>query len=211
MRAARGGLSSHRGAPGTEDRKAMMNESSAPSSELRREHRVIERVLAVLARLVARIDGGGELDKPAAKRCVEFFRLFADACHHAKEEELLFPALEARGVPREGGPIGVMLYEHAVGRRLTREMGTGLEACDQGSPDGMQRFCDAARSYLRLLTDHIAKEDNVLFRIGDTILSGDDCRRLCTGYEEVACRRFDGRRRDELEKLADDLENAMRP
>ena len=58
----------------------------------------------------------------------EFFRLFADQCHHGKEEELLFPLLEQKGIPRTGGPIGVTLHEHEEGRALVRQMGDAVEA-----------------------------------------------------------------------------------
>ena len=49
---------------------------------------------------------------------MDFLSIFVDKCHHGKEEEFLFPALEAKGVKREGGPIGVMLHEHEQGRGL---------------------------------------------------------------------------------------------
>jgi hemerythrin-like domain-containing protein len=35
---------------------------------------------------------------------MEFLTVFVDKCHHGKEEEFLFPALEAAGIAREGGP-----------------------------------------------------------------------------------------------------------
>jgi len=46
----------------------------------------------------------------------EFFSVFVDTCHHGKEEELLFPAMETVGISRESGPIGAMLGEHQQGR-----------------------------------------------------------------------------------------------
>jgi hemerythrin-like domain-containing protein len=181
-------------------------EPQRPSATLRAEHRIIERVLRVLDRLVSRLAEDGVVERDALRQCVEFFRLFADACHHAKEEDLLFPALEHRGIPREGGPIGVMLHEHRVARALTRDMGDALDAIDCNEPDGPRRFETAARQYLELLTNHIAKEDNVLFMIGDRVLTEDDQQSLCSRFCEVGCRTFDGRRREELERLADDLE-----
>jgi hemerythrin-like domain-containing protein len=35
---------------------------------------------------------------------MEFLSVFADTCHHGKEEDFLFPGLEAAGIPNEGGP-----------------------------------------------------------------------------------------------------------
>jgi hemerythrin-like domain-containing protein len=58
---------------------------------------------------------------------VDFVRNFADRCHHAKEEENLFPRMEARGVPRDGGPIGVMLFEHEEGRAYVRAIAGAID------------------------------------------------------------------------------------
>lgn len=180
-----------------------------PSATLRREHRTIERVLKVLSALVARHQAGGPFDAPSLARCVEFFRLFADACHHAKEEELLFPALESRGMPRDNGPIAVMLHEHAIGRRLTRAMADALDAHASSDPAAPARFNALAHEYITLLTQHIFKEDNVLFRMGDQLLTHDDQQSLCGRFCDLACRSFEGRNADQLQRIADDLERRI--
>jgi len=187
-----------------------MNESTAdrkPSRVLKDEHRIIERVLSVLQSLVAKMESGVNPECDALNHCVQFFRLFADACHHAKEEDLLFPVLESRGIPREGGPIGVMLHEHAQARGLTKEMGEALAEIEAGSADGKERFQTAARHYVSLLSNHIQKEDNILYVMGDRVMTAEDQDSLCSRFCEVGCRSFGGKRREELEALADDLEN----
>jgi len=47
---------------------------------------------------------------------VNLVRFFADGLHHAKEEDLLFPALIRKGFSPEQGPVAVMLAEHVKGR-----------------------------------------------------------------------------------------------
>ena len=187
------------------------SQDQKPSTVLRSEHRVILRVLGVLDRLVARAERGAGFEDRALQRCVEFFRLFADACHHAKEEDLLFPVLEQRGIPREGGPIGVMLDEHQVARQLTKRMGAELAAHAGGDVDATQRFIEAARQYHGLLTNHIFKEDNVLFEMGDRIMTANDQHELCASFGEVGCRAFEGKRREELKQVADELEQSWPP
>ncbi len=137
-----------------------------PIDVLRSEHQVILRVMNVLKDLVDRSERGEAFEREAFSTCVEFFRLFADACHHAKEEDLLFPVLEARGIPGEGGPIGVMLYEHRLARRFTQDMADALDALARGEEEAKQRFRVAAHQYVELLTNHIDKEDSVLFNRG---------------------------------------------
>ncbi len=181
-------------------------ETQRPSAVLRAEHEVIKRVLGVLERLVARSLRGEGFEAESLARCVEFFRAFADACHHAKEEDLLFPVLESRGIPREGGPIGVMLEEHKLARAYTRDMGESLEAKERGDAEAVQQFHAATRQYLDLLTNHISKENDILFTMGDRVLTPQDQDSLSSKFCEVACGSFRGKKREELERLADELE-----
>ncbi len=185
----------------------MMHQSGNPSAsaELREEHQVILRVIDVLKKLVARSRSGNGFESEAFKQCVSFIKYFADACHHAKEEELFFPVLESRGIPKENGPIGMMLYEHTLARGFTAEMAQALDAHDKGDADAIEQFLRAAEQYAELLTGHIFKEDNVLFNMGDQALSPQDHESLCSKYCEVGCKSFGGKKRDELKRMADDL------
>ena len=180
--------------------------SESPVNVLRAEHQIILRVVRVLAMLMDRFEQTGEFTEAPLAKCVEFIRLFADACHHGKEEDLLFPVLESRGIPRDGGPIGVMLYEHQVARGLTRDMAGALTDARTGGAAARTRFCQAARKYIDLLTNHIFKEDTVLFDKGDRMMNPGDQRTLTTQFCAVNCRAFEGRRREELQQIADELE-----
>jgi len=134
------------------------------------EHDVIERGLTLLERAVRRIESGDSLPDGFAQWAPTFFSQFADQCHHAKEEDLLFPLLKERGVPEEGGPIGVMLQEHDVGRACVRRM---RAAGDAAAFDGTG-FADAAREFIPMLRQHILKENNVLFQMATNLLSEAD-------------------------------------
>ena len=184
----------------------MTDADPLPSQVLKDEHAVIKRVLRVLEQLVIRSERGEGFESESLAKCVEFFRLFADACHHAKEEDLLFPVLESRGIPRDGGPIGVMLEDHRVARGFTKEMGDALAAVDGGDDAGVGRFQSAARHYFDLLRGHIDKEDNILYVMGDRVMTDDDQKSLCGKFCEVGCQSFGGKKREELERIADDLE-----
>ena len=158
-----------------------------------------------------RLQEGATFDADALRQCVEFFRFFADACHHAKEEDLLFPVLEERGIPREGGPIGVMLMEHKMARQFTADMAEALDRYGSGDAEGVERFRTAARAYVELLTHHIFKEDNVLFSMGDRVMSEADQASLGSRFCEVGCRAFGGKKKAELEAMAERLEGLCPP
>lgn len=134
------------------------------------EHDIIERGLAVLEKVVTRIESGDPVPNDFPKWAPDFFRQFADKCHHAKEEDLFFPLLKERGIPEEGGPIGVMLHEHVVGRDCVRRM---REASEANEFDGA-KFATAANEFIPLLRQHIFKENNVLFKMAEQVLSEAD-------------------------------------
>ena len=149
------------------------------------EHRVIERVLDIMEKLTrASVDNALE----SWKKVLDFARHFADQCHHVKEEKILFPALEEHGIPNEGGPIGMMLMEHEEGRSYVRSMFAAvalIEAKDQGAGESL---ITSARAYLRLLREHIQKEDQVLFRIADDVVPAEEQKRLLRTFEEHEAR-----------------------
>ena len=115
------------------------------------------------------LEFGGEL--------VHFLQIFADKCHHGKEEGYLFPELNAKGVKTEGGPVGVMLHEHDLGRNFITQMSQSLEARDLGG------FKTAATQYRDLLQNHIAKENNILFTMADSLLDDDKQDDLAEKFE----------------------------
>lgn len=182
---------------------------------LRDEHLRILEVVGVLDRVLD--PTASTLDLPAIEGCVEFFRLFTDACHHGKEEEVLFPELVARGMQDDQGPIAVMLYEHEVGRALVRRMAAAAErlARSESTGSGDTAARDelelAGREYISLIRNHILKEDGVLFEMADRMLEGPACQRVCGTYHEICGRRFDGRTHADLEALAARLLEAYPP
>jgi hemerythrin-like domain-containing protein len=152
------------------------------------EHDVIGQALAVLDAMAARLAGVGTVAAPDMEQLLEFFVVFADGCHHAKEEQILFPALEAAGVPRAGGPIGVMLDEHEEGRRLVGRLRKDAPAAAGGNAAARRRFAEAAHEYVALLEAHIAKENRVLFPAADIRLTEKDDREITAAFarhEEV--------------------------
>jgi hemerythrin-like domain-containing protein len=151
---------------------------------LREEHEAILKILGATEEVVRRIEAGGSVHTETLNGLIEFFRLFADACHHGKEEELLFPFLEKRGMQRAGAPTGVMLHEHEEGRGLVRQMAEAAEACNWGE-DSQKRFAAAARRYIELLRQHIFKENNILFVMAESMLTAEEQEKLAAEFEKV--------------------------
>ncbi|HWI12904.1 MAG TPA: hemerythrin domain-containing protein, partial [Burkholderiales bacterium] len=115
----------------------------------------------------------------------DFIKGFADGCHHRKEEEHLFPAMEEAGFPRFGGPIGVMLGEHDDGRRYTAGLRAAAERLAAGDQAAATEVVENARGYVELLRQHIMKEDNVLFTMAKRALPPEVQDELLQAFERV--------------------------
>ena len=152
---------------------------------LRKEHKGILKMLDVTEEVARRVDAGQQVAPEALANLLEFFRLFADRCHHGKEEDLLFPRLQERGMPRAGGPIGVMLAEHEEGRALVKQMAEAAEAYQAGKTEAASRWVAAAQGYCELLRGHIDKENNGLFVMAERMLSPEEQGELAEGFEKI--------------------------
>ncbi|MDH3285526.1 MAG: hemerythrin domain-containing protein, partial [Acidobacteriota bacterium] len=130
---------------------------------LKDEHRVIEQVLDCLEVMAGRCESEGRLEADAARSAIDFFRVFADTCHHGKEEAHLFEMMASRGFSKELGPVAVMLVEHEQGRARIRGMSEAVDGAANGEPAACRAFVENARAYLVLLREHIQKEDDCLF------------------------------------------------
>jgi hemerythrin-like domain-containing protein len=149
------------------------------------EHRVIERVIAVLSTAANRLEAGETVRPGFFLEAATFIKGFADGCHHAKEEGVLFQMMADSGMPVQGGPIGVMLYEHEQGRAFTKGMREAAEKLQAGDASAGPNVVANARGYAALLTQHIHKEDNILFPMANRVIPADQYDEVFEGFERV--------------------------
>lgn len=150
------------------------------TAALVREHEAIRRALAVLETIATRLAAGEDVEQESVEQLLRFLKGFADGLHHLKEEEVLFPALEAAGMPRATGPLAVMLFEHGEGRKLMALMHETAEHFPRA--EERIRFVGAARRYAALMNDHIAKENGVLFRMAGSVLGTAEDARITEAF-----------------------------
>jgi hemerythrin-like domain-containing protein len=153
-----------------------------PIETLKQEHRVIEQVLDCLEAIAREAEANRRLDVARARDAVTFIREFADRCHHGKEEHRLFPMLE-RHWGTGMGPVAVMRMEHEEGRACVRAMSDAIDTAESGGMEAIGRFVDNARAFVRLLREHIQKEDQVLFPAADRTLEADEHRALAKSFD----------------------------
>jgi hemerythrin-like domain-containing protein len=96
-----------------------------------------------------------------------FERFQAAMAHHlAMEEDVLFPAFEAR-TGMSGGPTQVMRMEHQQMRGLLSDMGRAMGEANQASYLGLSETLNM------LMQQHNLKEENMLYPMSDQVLGGE--------------------------------------
>jgi len=93
--------------------------------------------------------------------------------------------MEERGIPREGGPIGVMLNEHDYGRKYTRGMEEAAQQLKKEDESTIPQIIENARNYAQLLTEHIYKENNILYPLVNRVFTAEDQKQLHKYFDEA--------------------------
>jgi hemerythrin-like domain-containing protein len=177
------------------------------TEELMKEHTAIRLMLDVMGRILKRIETGEEPNLKELDEIIDFLTTFADGCHHAKEEEFLFPAMERAGMPRSRGPIGVMLAEHEHGRALIRGMQAAITEYRTGTRPMPLSFGENLRAYAMLLDQHIEKENTVLFPMAERLIPGAVQSDIALAFDRLEIERIGAGKHEEFHALLRRLKN----
>ncbi|HBE03908.1 MAG: hypothetical protein A2096_02960 [Spirochaetes bacterium GWF1_41_5] len=142
---------------------------SPPIQMLVEEHKLIKRLLTLLPDMLKKISLPE--DKNRLSSAAWFIRNFADRRHHAKEEDLLFP--EFNPCPEI---ISVMFADHTTGRNFVKGIFSGLEN------NSLHEITQNLEGYRNLLSDHIRREDEILYPWIDSTLSTGKTGRLYSQF-----------------------------
>lgn len=148
----------------------------ALTTVLTHEHEI---VLEKLKNLEASLEGP---DFPGAEEVLSFMETDL-GLHRRKEEEILFPAL-GKHIGVEGGPIAVMLQEHATEKGYVTDLRTAVDGAKAGE-DTTEALRKAAWGILDLLRAHIEKEDKILYPMAEKTLSSEEKADLAARMDEV--------------------------
>lgn len=153
--------------------------------DLRDEHSEITIMLDILEKVCELLDAGENVDHEHLEKLHDFMVVFVDQCHHTKEEELLFPTLESIDGDESKKLIDILLSEHETGRKYTKIIGEAISDNENRDPQNRAKIVKYGRYYIRLLVQHIDKENNILFTLAEKKLSGEQNQELFEEFEIV--------------------------
>lgn len=147
---------------------------STPIQTLVDEHVLIKRFIALIPSITGDLDLATEESRSTMAMGIDMIRSYADRLHHAKEEDILF------GYTDEGAEIIQVMHEdHKAARAHVQAMIRGVDARDNVA------VAKHLIAYGELLSQHIKKEDEILYPFIDRGLSGAQIRELILRFKEA--------------------------
>ena len=147
---------------------------SPPLRILVDEHAFIKQLLSQIPDLIKELEENPENGRELAKKSVEFISSYADKFHHAKEEDILFKYFD-----ENLDILKVILEDHETSRGHVRKIMEGLEKLDN------TLISEHVQNYTDLLTEHIKKEDEILYPWLDRNLSTNQIGELFSKFQDV--------------------------
>jgi hemerythrin-like domain-containing protein len=135
-----------------------------PVGPLMKEHRLIERMIALVGDESDRIAREREVDPLFIDTAVDFIRTYADRTHHGKEEDILFRDLAEKELSEEDqAMMDELVREHAVARDNVIALVEAKERYVEGDEDALDVVLDKLRALVAMYPEHIRKEDEDFF------------------------------------------------
>lgn len=135
-----------------------------PVGPLMIEHRLIERMTEVLDREVQAAENPESINLALIEQGIDFFRTYADRCHHGKEEDYLFAALHTKPLSDNHKAVfNELMEEHTVARATVKALADAREKALSGNKEGYREIVELVAKIKVLYPTHIEKEDKHFF------------------------------------------------
>ena len=141
---------------------------------LQQEHQSILGVLDGYDAFMLRIADGAEIDHQELVRFVVFFNDFADGWHHAREEEVLLPALTRHGYAKSSGVLLHIREQHRRERDLFFRLKRAVADSLPWSAARIRELLEVSRELTAFERTHIQKETDLLYPAAAKDLATDD-------------------------------------
>jgi hemerythrin-like domain-containing protein len=155
------------------------------------EHTLIKRFLALVPEIAGSLGLDSEEDRRRILDGVDFIRSYADRYHHAKEEDILFAYFDP-----ELDILKAMHDDHRRGRAHVKGILDALDRLDR------EAIVANLYGYAGVLTEHIKKEDEILYPWMDRNLSTRQVGEMFAKFGDV-----DERFREAQEKYESFVKN----
>ncbi len=166
-----------------------------------------ERILSMIevSKVIVNNSNADNLPLDDVEKIVDFIRNFADKYHHMKEEDELFIEMGKNGMPVNAGPIGVMLHEHNEGRAYVKQVTEAIDKLKAGDKSAYPVIKENLMNYGELLTNHIYKENNILYPMAEKLLPKDIMDAMVVSFEKKNASTVNNEYSEKYLRMAEEL------
>jgi branched-chain amino acid transport system ATP-binding protein len=136
------------------------------------EHQNLWRIASTIDQVADEMEAGSKVEPAFFNAIFDYIEQFMDACHHAKEDEYLFPALRQRS-PEAAAVIDRLQVEHRNGPEVLKSLREQLAASAAGALANPE-FAQALRIYTQSLKAHIRTEEKDVMPLAREVLTAED-------------------------------------
>jgi len=174
------------------------------------EHENVMRMIKVIRKYCYKVLKDEDIDYKDFYRIIDFIRNYTDGHHHAKEEDVLFKIM-GEEIPKltNNGPITGMLIEHDMGRLYVSNLEKALEEYERGKDEARLDIIANAICYGDLLTRHIDKENNVIYKFAENMLSNSVKEKIDRQSEKIERQAEEEGIQQKYMNLLDELEKKV--
>ena len=135
-----------------------------PIGPLMIEHRLIERMIAVIKDELGRINTRNRAEVIFIDTVVDFLRTYADRTHHGKEEDILFRDLRKVALsPDLKRIMDELADEHVYARKTVRALAAAKDSYVHGDAGAVKDIIANLNILVGFYPEHIKKEDKRFF------------------------------------------------
>ena len=153
--------------------------------ELAREHRTILDVVGLLEATATHIERGGHVEPAMLGNLLGLCEWCIHASHVVKEEQGLFPLLEARGLGPETTAVAAIHAQHQTAAVFLREMRAAANRLPSGDAQARREFQVWVRDYVGLVREHIRIEDEYFYSLAQGALEAADDATLRARFDRI--------------------------
>lgn len=166
------------------------------------EHRLIERMIALIRRTLAQAEKARAVDPLFIDTAVDFIRFYADRTHHGKEEEILFRKLAEKALSAQDRRImNELIGEHLFGRSATKLLVAANTRYRNGDGEALSEVTARLQALADFYPRHIAKEDKVFFPASRAYFTGEEDQALLAEFLEFDRKMIHEKYRAVIERL----------
>ena len=136
------------------------------------EHQNLWRIATTIDQVADEMEAGSPADAAFFDSVFDYIDQFMDGCHHAKEDEHLFPALRRRSAGA-AAVLDRLQAEHRNGPEVLKSLRGQLAATAAGTLDKAE-FAAALRTYTQSLKAHIRTEEKDAMPLAREVLTAED-------------------------------------